>query len=172
MKEVKTIQRGYRAVRLVHTGAKIAAKRGIGKAGSQAAVKIIGKANVVIAVADAALSLAELACACLELVRVREETKQLEETIRTEEERLAAELEILKMAVSEELTRLADRRKVAAVGNKVREQTFAILEAVRRTIDDLAGSDEVAKHEKYQQTIQQYEIVARRYDALTDELYG
>lgn len=168
------VHRAYRAVRLIHTGAKIAAEHGVGLTGTQVALRVIGKAGLITAVADAVISVAGAIGTYLELQQEKEQTEQLRILISLEEERLNAGLATLKLYKNKELARLEDRRKLAESGEVVRKQTFRLLETIRTALDEIKAIRgwEVLQPEEYHRHVNMYLHVVQQYSDLADELDG
>jgi hypothetical protein len=169
------IHRGYRAVKLIGAASKIAVSKGVGRAGTIAAVRAISKVTIITAVADAMISVGEATCRYLELQKVREETRQLEIHIHAEQKRLRAENEKLKLFVQRESKTIEDNREKLESCTQILKTMSSFLkilaDALERAREDVSTRNRSGESlKKYYLLESKYEKAVYRYYELIDQL--
>ena len=169
------IHRSYRALNLIGKASKIAVRHGLGRAGSRVALKVISKAAIITAVADAVISVAEAAGLYFQLEAEKEKTRRLNRLIQSEREQLQKENEKLRMLVQRETKRLEEKREIHEMGyrmikhiSKLIKQLEAALAQAKKRIS--SGDRTPESLNRYYRMESRYEEAIQKFCHLQEEM--
>ncbi|OQY50309.1 MAG: hypothetical protein B6240_01955 [Desulfobacteraceae bacterium 4572_87] len=163
------INRGYRAINLMGKAGKVATRHGLGRAGSKVALKVISKAEIITAVADAVISVAEAAGLYFQLEAEREKTNRLNMMIQVERKRLQTENEKLRMLVQTETKRLKENREMNEIGYQMIKNISKIIKKFEPVLKE--AKESIQNGHRTPEVLNRYYAMESRYEIAIQKFY-